>query len=40
MADGNTDERVLGTIKKLVEEEHALLNEKDREPHAHARLDQ
>ena len=38
MADGNTDERVLGTIKKLVEEEHTLLNEKELEPHAHERL--
>ena len=38
MAEGKTDERILGTIKSLVDEEHALLNEKDLEPHAHARL--
>jgi len=39
MADGKMDERILGTIKKLVDEEHALLNEKDLQPHAHARLE-
>lgn len=38
MAEGRTDERILGAIKDLVEEEHALLNNKELEPEAHARL--
>ncbi len=38
MAEGTKDERILGTIKKLVDEEYALLNEKELEPHAHERL--
>ena len=39
MADEhNTDERVLGTIKHLVDEEHVLRNRDDLDDHARARL--
>ncbi len=39
MADHETDERVLGKIKRLVEEEHALFSATDRDSDAHARLE-
>jgi hypothetical protein len=39
MADEHTtDQRVLGTIKHLVDEEHALRNQNDLDDHARARL--
>ncbi|MFI5372477.1 MAG: DUF2630 family protein [Candidatus Eisenbacteria bacterium] len=39
MTDGQTDERVLGRIKTLVEEEHALRARDDRDGPAQARLE-
>ena len=39
MADNQTDERVLGRIKKLVDEEHALYSATDRDPKGHERLE-
>ena len=39
MAEPQVDERVLGKIKKLVEEEHALYSGKDLDNQAHARLE-
>lgn len=38
MAEEQTDERVLGTIKRLVEEERTLHGEKELDPHAQERL--
>ena len=39
MADHGTDERVLGTIKKLVEEEHSLHSDGSLDADGRARLD-
>jgi hypothetical protein len=39
MSEHQTDERVLGTIQKLVDEEHALYNGNDLDDHAQARLE-
>ena len=39
MADSQTDERVLGNIKKLVEEEHALYSEGDLDDDSRTRLE-
>ena len=39
MAEHQTDERVLGKIKKLVDEEHALHSAKNLDSPAQARLD-
>jgi uncharacterized protein DUF2630 len=39
MAEQQVDERVLGKIKKLVEEEHALYSGKDLDNQAHTRLE-
>jgi len=39
MADRQSDERVLGTIKQLVEEEHALRSREKLDGDAHARLE-
>ena len=39
MADNQTDERVLGRIKKLVDEEHTLYSATELDPNAHARLE-
>jgi len=40
MADRQTDEGVLGRIKSLVDEEHALYSAKDPDSHTHARLEE
>jgi len=39
MTDHQTDERVLGRIKKLVDEEHTLYSGKDLDNQAQARLE-
>ena len=39
MAENQTDERVLGRIKKLVDEEHVLHSAKDLDSQAQARLE-
>jgi hypothetical protein len=39
MAKQETDERVLGKIQRLVDEEHALYGNKDLDDHAQVRLE-
>lgn len=39
MADGKPDDRVLGRIKSLVEEEHELRSAKELDPHRQAHLE-